>query len=248
MKLVLFVFYKEFLGLKSSRITILRLILQSLVYGLLLPLLYYLILTGALPIEFRGVAFSLEQRAAMVKLELETFLPLILPFFISVVTSLFSTPSFAMEVENRTLERLLSLPLLWVHVVAGKVLFNLAISLACAYLIVISYFTASHAIVDTFRPPNLAAYGLLLVPAVALYTVSAALFASARARSVRSANVTAGFLTWGLFLGFFFLSWILGLKPNEDSIVLFSIFLLVTGAKLIAFIIKTSPEKLLYGR
>lgn len=168
MNQVLFVFYRELLGLKSSRITILRLVLQSLAYGLALPLIYYLILTGVLPIEFRGVAFGLEQRAAMVKLELETFLPLILPFFISVVTSLFSTPSFAMEVESRTLERLLSLPLSWVHVVAGKVLFNPAISLAFAYLMVISYFTASHAIVDAFRLPNLATYGLLLEPWLAI--------------------------------------------------------------------------------
>lgn len=239
------VLYKEFLELKSDKGAIARLALQSIVYGLFFPTVMYLQLVGVLPMEIGDVVLTEAEKVTIVKHSLETFGPLLLPFFVSVMASLLVIPSIVQETESRTLERLLSLPLSWRNILFGKFLFYFAISLACAYIIVSIYFLLSSAIVEAFQPPDLGTYLLVLVPAVSFYTVSAGLFVSARARSVRSANVLGGFLTVGLFLLAFFLSWFAGVEPGRDIIVTFSLVLFVVGAKLIYLTAKVNPEKLL---
>jgi ABC-type Na+ efflux pump permease subunit len=246
MKMLWSVLYKEFLELKSDKGAIARLALQSMVYGVFFPTVMYLQLVGVLPMEIGDVVLPEAEKVAMVKHSLETFGPLLLPFFISVMASLLVIPSIVQEAESRTLERLLSLPLSWNNIFLGKFLFYLAISLACAYIIVSIYFLLSGAIVEAFQPRDLPTYVIVLVPAVAFFTVSAGLFASARARSVKMANVSGGFLTYGLFLGMFFFSWAMGVEPGRDLMLTFGLILFVVGLKLAYYTARVDPEKLLY--
>ncbi|MCL0063945.1 ABC transporter permease subunit [Dehalococcoidia bacterium] len=241
------VFYKEFLELKSDKGAIVRLVLQSMVYGLFFPTVMYLQLVGVLPMEIGDVVLTEAEKVAMVKHSLETFGPLLLPFFVSVMASLLVTPSIVQEAESRTLERLLSLPLSWRKIFFGKFLFCFAISLACAYIIVSIYFLLSSAIVEAFQPPALLTYVFVLVPAVVFFTVSAGLFASARARSVKMANVSAAFLTWGLFLVIFFVAWGVGVEPGRDIMLTFGFMLFAVGLKLAYYTARVNPERLLYG-
>jgi ABC-type transport system involved in multi-copper enzyme maturation permease subunit len=239
--------YKEFLELKSDKGAIARLVLQSMLYGLFFPSVMYLQLVGVIPMEIADVVFTAEEKVAMVKHSLETLGPLMLPAFMAVMASLFAMPSIAQEIESRTLERLLSLPFSWRNIFFGKFLLNFGISLACAYVIVSIYFLLSGAIVEAFQPPALVAYLLVVVPAVIFYTVSAGLFASARARSVKRANVYGGFLTFGLFLVIFFVSWGMGVELGRDLMLTFGFILFVVGLKLAYYTARVNPEKLLYG-
>lgn len=240
--MLLSVVYKEFLQLKGNRVLIIQLPLQSIAYGSLLPVIHYLILIEVLD---PGIAATEAERVAMVKDALENFIPLLLPMFMSMIAAPLAMPSIASETENRTLERLLSLPLSWIHVFMGKFLFSFAVSLVSSYVMVLTYFGLSSGIVEEFQPPHLQFYLLLLVPTVSFYTVSAALFASVRARSVRSANIFGGSLTVGLFLLIFFLSWFAGVELGKGIIVIFSLVLFVVGAKLTYLTTKVNPEKLL---
>jgi ABC-type transport system involved in multi-copper enzyme maturation permease subunit len=242
------IFYKEFLELKSDKGAIMRLVLQSMLYGLFFPGALYLQLVGVLPMEIRGVVFTPEEKVAMVKYSLEMLGPIMLPAFMAIMASLLATPSIAQEIESRSLERLLSLPFSWRNIFLGKFLFHFGISLACAYIITSIYFLLSSVIVEAFQPPALVAYLLVVVPAVIFYTVSAALFASARARSVKTANIYGGFLTAGLFFVIFFVSWGMGVELGRDSMLTSGFILFVVGLKLAYYIARVNPEKLLYGR
>ncbi|MCL0053335.1 hypothetical protein M1M86_02485, partial [Dehalococcoidales bacterium] len=104
------------------------------------------------------------------------------------------------------------------------------------------------AIVKGFQPVDFDTYLSILVPAVVFYTVSVGLFASARARSVKMANVSGGFLTWGLFLVIFFVSWGVGVELGRDIMLTFGFILLAVGLKLAYYTAaRVNPERLLYG-
>ncbi|MCL0076196.1 ABC transporter permease [Dehalococcoidia bacterium] len=197
MRMLSTVLYKELLQFKGNKTLVLQLILQSIGYGLLIPIIFYLRLVGIIPIPW--IDPPEEARLATIK-DLQNVIPILLPLFMSMIASPLAIPSIVSETVNRTLERLFSLPLSWLDVFAGKFLLCLAISLICSYTLTLTYFASAGAVVEGFTRPNfVGTFLLLLVPAVSFYTVSVALFVSARARSVRAANAYAGILTSGLF-------------------------------------------------
>jgi len=242
-----FVLYKEFLELKSDKWAIARLALQSMVAGLIFPTMMYLQLVGVFPMGIGDIILTEAEKVAMVRHSLETLGPLLLPFFVSILASLLVIPAIVQEAESRTLERLLSLPLSWRNILLGKFIFYFAVSLPCAYIIISTYFLLSSGIVEAFQPPALATYVFVLVPATVFYIVSAGLFASAKARSVRMANVSGGFLTSILFLVMFFVSWGVGVEPGRDFMLTLSFLLFAVGLKLAYLTARVNPEKLLYG-
>jgi len=243
------VFCKEFLELKSQKGAIRRLCLQSVTYGLLFPAVMYarhiglMPVLSAVPIEQHGE----QQRLAVMMQALSFVGVLLMPSLISLVAAQLSIPSIAQEVQSRTLERLLSLPLSWRNIFFGKLLFYFAASLASAYMIVLAYFSVSMAIVESFVPPHVLLYLLILVPTVVFYAVSAGLFASARARSVTVANISGGFLTWVLFFGAFFAAWSMGMELGRDFILAVGFMLFSIGFTLAYLTAGLDPERLLYG-
>lgn len=251
MKMLFFVFYKEFLELKSEKRTIALLVLQSAASGLFLPAMWYLRYVGILPGPLDlldGVGLTGEELTALIKHMLEFIFPMMLPFFMSLIALSLVFPAIAQEVESRILERLLSLPLSWRDLFIGKLLFYFIVSLVCAYIMVLSYFLLASTIVEGFRIVDFHIYLLILVPAVIFYTVSVGLFASARARSVKTVNVTGGFLTSGLFLVVFFVSWALGVELGPDTMLTFGFILFAAGFLFAYYTARVNPEKLLYGK
>jgi ABC-type Na+ efflux pump permease subunit len=249
MKMLWSVLYKEFLELKSDKGAIRGLVLRSVGYGLLFPAVMYLRHAGILPGILAGpIELSEQQRIAMMTQALEFLGLLLLPFFISTMATSLTTSSIAQETESRTLERLLALPLSWRNIFFGKLLFCFTVSLACAYIIVSIYFLLSSAIVEGFSPPHLVTFLLVLVPSVVFYTVSVGLFASAKARSVKMANVSGGFLTSGLFFGAFLGAWATGIELGRDFMLTFGFVLFAIGLTLAYLTARVNPEKLLYGR
>jgi ABC-type Na+ efflux pump permease subunit len=200
MKMVSLVLYKEFLELKANKMRIWCLAISSIGFGLSLPVVYYLQLAGILPTGMMGIGPQGADLARMIGQMLEHFVPVMLPFFLSVTVLQYAISSIAQEIESRTLERLLSLPLSWRTLFFSKFIFYLSICLACAYTMVLAYFSLSSVIVEAFQPVALGIYLLVVVPAVVFYTMSAGLFISARTRTVRSSNLYGGLLTSGLFM------------------------------------------------
>jgi len=247
-KMLAFVLYKEFLEFRSDKKAIAYLVLQSVAMGLVMPTVMYLRLIGVLPMGIGVPVLPQEEMIAMIRGQLEVFIPLLLPAFISTIAAMLVVPAIVQESESRTLERLLSLPVSWRDLFFGKFLFYLVISLACAYTIVLSYYLLSSVIMEGFQPVDFGIYLSLLVPAVVFYTVSAGLFASARARTVKMASVTGGFLTTGLFGVIFFVSWTVGVELGKDIFITFGLLLFVVGAALMYLTARINPEKLLYGR
>jgi len=252
MKMLWFVFYKEFLELKSDKGAIRRLVLGSVGIGLLFPAMMYLRHIGILPgfIDIPGIDLDVTEpeRLAMMRHTLEFIGLLILPFFVSLVATQVSVPSIVQEAESRTLERLLSLPLSWGNIFFGKFLFHVTVSLVFAYITVLVYFSLSSLVVEAFRPPALATFLLVFIPAVIVYTVAAGLFVSARARSMKMANVTGGILTSAIFLGGFFVAQAMGVDLGREFLLTVSFVLLAIGLTLAYFTTRVNPEKLLYGR
>ncbi|MBT9139290.1 MAG: hypothetical protein DDT30_01946 [Dehalococcoidia bacterium] len=249
MKMLLSVVYKEFLQLKRNRMLIRHLALHSIGFGLLLPVKFYLILIGVLEpgLLMGGIVLPEAERVVMVTDGLENFAPLLLPTFMSLVAAFLAIPSIASETEHRTLERLLSLPLSWIHVFMGKFLFALAVSLVGSYIMVLTYFALANVIVEEFHPlhSHFDTYLLLFVPAVTFYMVSVGVFASARARTVGSANVLGMSLTMGLSLLFFLVLWRTGVLLGKDIILTSSLLLFVISATLVYLTARLNPEKLL---
>jgi len=247
-KMLAFVLYKEFLEFRSDKKAIAYLVLQSVAMGLVMPTVMYLRLIGVLPMGIGVPVLPQEEMIAMIRGQLEVFIPLLLPAFISTIAAMLVVPAIVQESESRTLERLLSLPLSWRDVVLGKLLFYFMVSLVVAYITVLAYLLLSRAIVEGFHPPALVPYVVVLVPAVVFYDVSTNLFASARARSVKMANVLAGILTWGLFIGAFLVAWAMGVELGRDFILTIGVVLLAIGLTLAYLTTRVNPEKLLYGR
>lgn len=251
MKMVSFVLYKEFLELKSEKRAIALLVLESAALGLALPAMMYLRYVGIFPEPldlFDRVGLTGEELTVLIRHTVEFIFPMMLPFFMSLMALPLVLPAIAQEVESRILERLLSLPLSWRDLFIGKLLFYFIVSLVCAYIVILSYFLLAGTIVEGFRIVDFHIYLLILVPAVIFYTVSVGLFASAKARSVKTANVIAGLLTSVLFLVVFLISWALGVELGPDTMLSFGFILFAAGLMLAYYTaVRVNPEKLLYG-
>jgi len=243
------VFYKEFLELKSDKGAIRKLVLQSMGMGLLFPALMYLRLVDILPmpIGILDLGITEAERIAMIEQVLETVGLLFLPFLVSAVAAPLSMPSIAQEAQSRTLERLLSLPLSWRSIFFGKLLFCFTVSLASACIILGAYLLLSSAVLEAFQPPALLPYVFVLIPAVVFYSVSTGLFVSARATSLRTANVSGALLTWALLLGAFIVAQAMGVELGRDFMLTVGLVLFAIGLTLAYFTARVNPEKLLYG-
>jgi ABC-type Na+ efflux pump permease subunit len=204
--------------------------------GLLLPTVTYLRQAGVLPLGIMGI----DPTVVLGNVGL-----LMLPVLVAMLTSLLAIPAVVQEVESRTIERLLSLPVSWRDVFLSKLLFHHVVGLAVAYVAVIVYFSLSSAIVANFHFPALLTYIVILVPTVVFYSVSAGLFVSARTRSVKGANVLGGVLTWGLFGIAFFIAQALRVELGSDFLLGVSLVLLLIGLVLAYLTVKLDPERLL---
>ncbi|MBT9149004.1 MAG: hypothetical protein DDT28_00423 [Dehalococcoidia bacterium] len=247
MRMLSFVFYKEFLELKGNKMGIWGLVLSSIGFGLVFPLIAYLRLAGMLPpLMMWETGFEGAELAAMIEQMLQHFVPVILPFFLSVTATQYAMLSIARETESRSLERLLSFPLSWRTLFFGKLIFHLTIFLACAYTMVLAYFALSSVIMEAFRPVAFGTYLLVVVPAVVFYTVSAGLFVSATTRTVRSANLYGGLLTSGLFAAALILSRLLEVELGRGIMLIFGFMLFAAGFVFAYCATRVNPEKLLY--
>ena len=253
MKMVSFILYKEFLELKSDKRVIAGLLLPALGAGLLMPTIMYLRFIGVLPpvgLDMFGFAAALTeaQKIALMQHALGAIIPLLLPFFMSVLTVSLAVPSIARETESRILERLLSLPLSWRNLFIGKLLFYFMTGLVSAYIVVLSYFFLSRAFLEGFQIVDFHIYLSIFVPAVVFYSVSVGLFASATARTVSRANLYGSLLAPGLFFAIFFVSIALGLELGPDTMLAFGFILFAVGLVLAYYATtRINPEKLLYG-
>lgn len=242
MKEVLFIIYKESLEFKNNLRLPFQLTIQSFSYGIVFPLISWLTIKGILPVYVQGSEYD---KIETFKIYLINIYPLLLPFFMAVVTSLLTLHSFTSEVEHRTIESLYSFPILWIHIVVGKFSFYLIVSLLCNYLIASIYWLSTFIIIPSLKVNYLLSYLGLLVPGISLYVVTASIFVSAKTRNTKVAYMYTGILIWGFFLAFFFLSWALRFSFNERFILILSIFLIVASMKILYFILKMNPEKLL---
>lgn len=245
MNMLSFVLYKEFLELKSSKRAIPLLVLQTVGLGLISPFGAYLMIVGVMPWGYDGVVPGIEMA---MKYQLEIFFPILLPAFMAILAAGLTISSIARETESRTLERILSLPLSWRNLFIGKLLFYFMVSLACGYIMVLVYFLASSAIVEEFQPRNFHILLLILVPAAVFYTVSAGLFVSAVARSVKMANIFGEVLTRGLFAVIFLVCWGMGVQVGRDLMLTLGFMLFAAGFLMALYTAtRVNPEKLLHG-
>lgn len=243
MKNIVFIIQKELLELKSSRQLVFHIIVQSIAFGAIFPLITWLMMSGVLPVKIEKL--NIENLNLDWEKYLINYYPLLLPFFIAQITSAFTLPAVSSEIENQTIEHILVLPLSWSQIVFGKWLYYIVCNFLIANLIGVIYWVGTFFITSNVSVPYLTYYFLLLIPSIIIYVTSIALLVSSLTRETKVANIYSSILTWGLFLLIFFISWMTDLEISNIFIMLLSSIFSLVGLVCIYFLLRINTEKLI---
>lgn len=142
----------------------------------------------------QAVNFVSQYGADVLAIRFIPFLLMIVGFFPMTVSLVIALESFAGEAERRTIEPLLSSPLMDWQLYLGKLIASLFTPLASSYLGIATYMVGILR-TTTWRPePMFMVQILLLTTVQALLMVSAAVVISTQTTSVRAANLLSSFI------------------------------------------------------
>ncbi len=142
----------------------------------------------------RAVAFVGRFGAEVVADRLIPFLLMVVGFFPISISLVIALESFVGEKERRSIEPLLSSPLIDWHLYLGKLLAVMVPPLVASYLGIAVYLYGVITQVGWQPPPQLVVQILVLTFVQALVMVSGAVVISTQATSVRAANLLASFI------------------------------------------------------
>jgi ABC-type Na+ efflux pump permease subunit len=219
--------------------------LKAIIFGVMFPALSYLTAAGILDLGLRGVPATPAMRDAMARLTLGTMYPMLLPFFLSATVFAVASHSMSEEAQRRTLERLLALPLAWRQIVIGKVAAYVALGTAFGILMWSVYWVMTGLVAPGVPTAGRVAQSGLLVAVAAWYTPAAAVAASAYAGTGRGAAAVGGLMTYGMFLGVFFISRALRVGPGSEFAAVTAALLVAAGIVFLLLTMRLDPERLL---
>jgi ABC-type transport system involved in multi-copper enzyme maturation permease subunit len=141
-----------------------------------------------------AVSFVSQYGAEMLATRFIPFAMMIVGFFPMTVSLVIALESFAGEAERRTIEPLLSSPLMDWQIYLGKLVSSLLFPLSASYLGILTYLIGMVRS-TTWRPePGFMLQIFLLTTVQAIVMVSAAVVISTQTTSVRAANLLSSFI------------------------------------------------------
>jgi ABC-type Na+ efflux pump permease subunit len=241
----LLVAWKEWLLMRRTRRLLLWVPLKAVIFGVMFPALSYLTAAGILDLGSRGIPVTSTMRDTITHLTLGTMYPMFLPFLLSVTVFAVASHSVSEEAQRRTLERLLALPLAWREIVVGKVAAYVALGAAFGILMWSVYWVMTGLVAPGVPTAGRVAQSGLLMAVAAWYTPAAAVAASAYGGTARGAAAIGGLLTYGVFLGVFFVSRALRVGPGSEFAAISGVFLVAAGIVFLLLTMRLNPERLL---